>query len=70
MSNTLEMEAVAGAAGGTATLVTENVSAWFGEHKVLDRVSLEMRANQVRLETDCLLKQVGTFWKSFLLKSD
>jgi len=27
--------------------VTENVSAWFGEHKVLDRVNLEMRANQV-----------------------
>ena len=26
---------------------TENVSAWFGEHKVLHRVNLEMQANQV-----------------------
>jgi phosphate transport system ATP-binding protein len=30
-----------------AGLVTENVSAWFGDHKVLDRVNLEMQANQV-----------------------
>ena len=28
-------------------LVTEDVSAWFGEHKVLHRVNLEMQANQV-----------------------
>src|SRR5207248_2061035 len=30
-----------------STLVAEDVSAWFGEHKVLHRVSLEMEANQV-----------------------
>jgi phosphate transport system ATP-binding protein len=30
-----------------AGLVTENVSAWFGDHKVLHKVNLEMRANQV-----------------------
>jgi len=46
--STMEMQAVAPASGGAAaSLVTENVSAWFGEHKVLDRVNLEMRANQV-----------------------
>ena len=30
-----------------ASLVAEDVSAWFGDHKVLHRVSLEMHANQV-----------------------
>jgi phosphate transport system ATP-binding protein len=30
-----------------STLVAEDVSAWFAEHKVLHRVSLEMQANQV-----------------------
>ena len=30
-----------------AELVTEDVSAWFGEHKVLHRVSLQMERNQV-----------------------
>jgi phosphate transport system ATP-binding protein len=45
---TLEMEMVVPSSGQpAASLVTENVSAWFGEHKVLDRVSLEMKANQV-----------------------
>jgi phosphate transport system ATP-binding protein len=33
--------------GQAADLVTENVSAWFGDHKVLHRVNLEMQANQV-----------------------
>jgi phosphate transport system ATP-binding protein len=45
---TLELPAVAPAPGHpAASLVTESVSAWFGEHKVLDRVSLEMKPNQV-----------------------
>ena len=35
------------APGQAAGLVTENVSAWFGDHKVLHRVNLEMQANQV-----------------------
>jgi len=30
-----------------STLVAEDVSAWFGEHKVLHRVCLQMEANQV-----------------------
>ncbi|HTD50589.1 MAG TPA: phosphate ABC transporter ATP-binding protein [Acidimicrobiia bacterium] len=30
-----------------AGLVTENVSAWFGDHKVLERVTLDMQPNQV-----------------------
>src|SRR3712207_9289460 len=30
-----------------ATLDARNISAWFGDHKVLDRVSLTMRAGQV-----------------------
>jgi len=33
--------------GQAAGLVTDNVSAWFGDHKVLHRVNLEMQANQV-----------------------
>ena len=46
--STLEMQTVEPAPRTpAASLVTENVSAWFGEHKVLDRVTLEMRANQV-----------------------
>jgi phosphate transport system ATP-binding protein len=36
---------VSGASG--QTLETVDVSAWFGQHKVLDRVSLEMRAGTV-----------------------
>jgi len=48
MSKTMEMQAVEPASRGvSAALVTENVSAWFGDHKVLDRVSLEMKANTV-----------------------
>ena len=39
--------AVARAPSQAAGLVTENVSAWFGDHKVLHRVNLEMQANQV-----------------------
>src|SRR5690242_9975639 len=45
--DTLEMQTVEPGTGRAAALVTENVSAWFGDHKVLDRVSLEMKANQV-----------------------
>jgi phosphate transport system ATP-binding protein len=37
----------AAAAGSPAALVAENVSAWFGTHKVLDRVSLEMPAGRI-----------------------
>ena len=32
---------------GAAALVARDISAWFGEHQVLDRVSLEMEARQV-----------------------
>ncbi len=34
-------------AGGFAELVTRDVSAWFGDHKVLERVSLTMPAGEV-----------------------
>ncbi|MFK0103571.1 phosphate ABC transporter ATP-binding protein PstB [Streptomyces sp. NPDC091217] len=37
----------AGPAAGPATLQAEEVSAWFGDHKVLDRVSLTMPARRV-----------------------
>jgi phosphate transport system ATP-binding protein len=37
----------AGPAAGPATLQAEEISAWFGDHKVLDRVSLTMPARQV-----------------------
>ncbi|MET8983736.1 phosphate ABC transporter ATP-binding protein PstB [Streptomyces sp. NPDC004539] len=37
----------AGDSSGAATLRADAVSAWFGEHKVLDRVSLTMPARQV-----------------------
>ncbi len=49
MSSTLEIRAARAGRRVTrrASLVTENVSAWFGDHKVLDRVSLEMKPNQV-----------------------
>jgi len=52
MSSSNIMEAIdarnfADAPSRAASLVTENVSAWFGDHKVLQRVSLEMQANQV-----------------------
>jgi len=52
MSSSNTMEAIdaqnfGDAPSRAAGLVTENVSAWFGEHKVLHRVSLEMQANQV-----------------------
>ncbi|MEV7736817.1 phosphate ABC transporter ATP-binding protein [Streptomyces sp. NPDC088921] len=33
--------------GGPATLRADSVSAWFGDHKVLDKVSLTMPARQV-----------------------
>jgi phosphate transport system ATP-binding protein len=47
-SNTIEAEPRnATVPRPAASLTTENVSAWFGEHKVLDRVNLEMQANQV-----------------------
>jgi len=48
-SNTMAV-ATPGAADApspAAGLVTENVSAWFGDHKVLHRVNLEMQPNQV-----------------------
>jgi phosphate transport system ATP-binding protein len=32
---------------GAATLVAREISAWFGDHQVLDRVSLEMEARRV-----------------------
>ncbi len=35
------------AGGESAPLVTKDVSAWFGQHKVLERVSLAMPAGQV-----------------------
>ncbi len=52
MSSSDTMEAIdahnfADAPSRAAGLVTENVSAWFGNHKVLERVNLEMQANQV-----------------------
>ena len=52
MSSSNTMEAIdprplAADPGAAAALVTEHVSAWFGDHKVLHRVNLEMRANQV-----------------------
>ena len=34
-------------ANTAAALVSDDVSAWFGDHKVLHRVNLEMKANQV-----------------------
>jgi phosphate transport system ATP-binding protein len=43
----LESPAVVEPENRAAGLVTENVSAWFGEHKVLHRVNLEMKANHV-----------------------
>jgi phosphate transport system ATP-binding protein len=49
-SNTVEAidaRTFADAPSRAAGLATENVSAWFGDHKVLQRVSLEMQANQV-----------------------
>ncbi|MEU6535187.1 phosphate ABC transporter ATP-binding protein [Streptomyces sp. NPDC047000] len=39
--------AAGGGADGPATLRAEEISAWFGDHKVLDRVSLTMPARQV-----------------------
>jgi phosphate transport system ATP-binding protein len=52
MSSSNTMEAldtprVVDAPSRAAGLSTENVSAWFGDHKVLHRVNLEMQANQV-----------------------
>ncbi|MFN3708459.1 phosphate ABC transporter ATP-binding protein [Microcella sp.] len=35
------------ASGGLATLIAHDISAWFGDHKVLDRVSLRMEAGEV-----------------------
>jgi phosphate transport system ATP-binding protein len=48
-SNTMEAIDTRGVdvPGQAAGLVSENVSAWFGDHKVLHRVNLEMQANQV-----------------------
>jgi len=43
----LEPPGITRAPGQAAELETEDVSAWFGDHKVLHRVSLEMHANQV-----------------------
>ncbi len=43
----VETPPVGEARGPAAGLVAENVSAWFGDHKVLHRVSLEMQANHV-----------------------
>lgn len=36
-----------GAGADSATLLAEEVSAWFGSHKVLERVSLQMRPGRV-----------------------
>ncbi len=36
-----------GAPAGAAAVTARAVSAWFGDHKVLDRVSLHMPANEV-----------------------
>jgi len=52
MSSSNTMEAIdtrraADVPGQAAGLEAENVSAWFGDHKVLHRVNLEMQANQV-----------------------
>ena len=48
-SNTMAVATpgAADAPSAAAGLVSENVSAWFGDHKVLHRVNLEMQANQV-----------------------
>jgi phosphate transport system ATP-binding protein len=40
-------EMSAGTGGGLAALEARSVSAWFGDHKVLDRVSLTMPAGKV-----------------------
>ena len=44
---TVEAPGARDAPSPAAGLVAENVSAWFGDHKVLHRVNLEMQANQV-----------------------
>jgi phosphate transport system ATP-binding protein len=52
-SSTADTTTVPTDAGGTeqgrtpANLVAERISAWFGDHKVLERVSLEMKARHV-----------------------
>ncbi|CAN5264508.1 phosphate ABC transporter ATP-binding protein [soil metagenome] len=50
MTDTLLLEEVEAELGGNpalASLDARSISAWFGEHKVLDRVSLTMEAGQV-----------------------
>ncbi|OZB80384.1 MAG: hypothetical protein B7X32_19535, partial [Microbacterium sp. 13-71-7] len=44
---TFHEEPVANPAAPLSELVARDVSAWFGQHKVLDRVSLTMPAGQV-----------------------
>ncbi len=44
---TLTLTAVTGAKSQSATLEARDISAWFGDHHVLDRVSLTMAAGQV-----------------------
>jgi len=44
---TLTLPAVAPAGGTAATLVTDRVSAWFGDHQVLEDVTLTMPARRV-----------------------
>src|SRR4051812_6974250 len=47
-TETIELPTVAAAApSGTGDLRADEVSAWFGSHKVLERVSLRMPANTV-----------------------
>lgn len=46
-AETTEIPAVGGARIASATLNAESISAWFGQRKVLDRVSLEMPGGQV-----------------------
>ncbi|UUU31296.1 phosphate ABC transporter ATP-binding protein PstB [Streptomyces sp. CA-210063] len=48
LTDTLVQPRVAAVSGrGPATLRADSVSAWFGDHKVLDRVSLTMPAREV-----------------------
>jgi phosphate transport system ATP-binding protein len=47
MTDTVAFEATAFDTSHLATLDARSVSAWFGDHKVLDRVSLTMRAGEV-----------------------
>jgi phosphate transport system ATP-binding protein len=47
LAETSLLPRVAAPAGGLAELDARNISAWFGDHKVLDRVSLSVPAGQI-----------------------